>query len=83
MEMAATARSYGAGFSYLMLFLSDDDAWTRREFARKNGVDLIDCREPIYPEDNVPGESHPNAGVHARWGDCIAAAMASRLPQRQ
>ena len=81
-EMAATARAHGARFSDVLLELPDSTAWARRRFARDHDVDVIDCRETIYPEDKVPGEGHPNASVHRRWGDCIAAAMADRLPRR-
>jgi len=81
-EMAATARAHGAGFSDVLLAQADDDppAWGVNALARH--VDVIDCRQTIGPEDTVPGDGHPNAGAHGRWGDCIAAAMADRLPRR-
>jgi lysophospholipase L1-like esterase len=82
-EMAATAHEHGAGFSAVLLTGSDYAVRRRDVFLEARDVDVIDCRQAINPWDRVFGEGHPNADGHRSWGDCIAAAMADRLPRRQ
>lgn len=81
-EMAERGRRAGVPFSLVLLSLGDDDHAARLAFARAHGIDVIDCNLRLTPDLAVPGEGHPNAAAHGRWGDCIAAALAEpdRLP---
>jgi hypothetical protein len=79
-EMAERCRMAGVGFSLAILTLPDPVRRARLDFARARGIDVIDCDAKLAPSDSVPGEGHPNASAHRRWGDCIATALASRLP---
>lgn len=83
-EMADRAGRAEVGFSLVILSLPEEERAARLAFARAHGIDVIDCHLTIGPELMVPGEGHPNAEAHRRWGDCIAAALAepSRVPRR-
>jgi hypothetical protein len=79
-EMAALAERSGVRFSIVILTLDEHVTRARLAFARQNHIDVIDCNQRLSPTLTVPGEGHPNALAHQRWGDCVAAALAQ--PQR-
>ena len=80
-EMAERCRAAGIGFSLVILELREPARSARLTFARAHGIDVIDCNADRVPGDSVPGEGHPNGTLHRRWGDCVAAALAQRLPR--
>jgi hypothetical protein len=82
-EMAERCRAAGVGFS--LVFLNGTKGVEREyaAFAAQNHIDMIACGQHIGGQV-VPGDAHPNAAVHRRWGECVAAALADtqRLPAR-
>jgi hypothetical protein len=85
LEMAELCRANGVRFSAVLLDVPDAVKSRYVSYAQQHQIDVIDCNVPFLTADDVvPGEVHPNAAVHRRWGDCIAAALAdpSRLPVR-
>lgn len=79
-EMAALTQRYGVRFSDVVLTLDEHVKRGRLAFAAQNKIDAIDCDQRLSPTLTVPGEGHPNARAHQRWGDCVAAALSQ--PQR-
>jgi hypothetical protein len=80
LEMAERCRAAGVGFSLVVLHVPEAVKALYMAYAEQQRIDVIDCNQEHY--DPVPGEVHPNAAAHRRWGDCIAAALTapSRLP---
>lgn len=79
-EMNALTQRYGVRFADVVLTLDEHVKRGRLAFGAKHGIDVIDCDNRLSPTLTVPGEGHPNAQAHQRWGDCVAAALAQ--PQR-
>jgi hypothetical protein len=73
---AEDVRSSGSRFLAVNL-AGDPDTFARLT----HGIDAVDCRHPRYPAPDTlvtPGDSHPNAGVHAHYAACIAAHLGER-----
>ena len=66
----------------MLLSVPENVAASYRAYAQKHDIDVIDCNQQPTAADIVPGEAHPNGALHGRWGDCVAAALATpnRLP---
>jgi hypothetical protein len=74
-ELAERCRAAGVGFSMVLLTVPDVVKATYTTFAEQRHIDVIDCNLHLTAADTVPGDAHPNAAVHRRWGDCVAAAL--------
>jgi hypothetical protein len=79
-ELAARCRAAGVGFSIVLLHVPPAVEAQYVAYGSREHIDVIDCNQPRY--DPVPGEVHPDAAAHRRWGECVAAALEApgRLP---
>jgi nucleotide-binding universal stress UspA family protein len=79
--MAQTARRAGVPFSLLLLRVGEPKREAILPFARKEGIDVMDCdRRDFGRGERVPGDLHPNGKVHAAWAECVADALAVKTP---
>jgi hypothetical protein len=79
-EMARTCAAHGVGFSVVFLRLGTLVKAAYLPFLDERKIHVIDCDLPAGPEMSVRGEGHPSGRMHARWGDCVGAAVGNEPP---
>lgn len=65
------------GSRFHMIVLYDENRFMDYgQVFRRAGLDVIACAPTRYPavDTQVPGDHHPNAGIHRLWG-CVARAL--------
>jgi lysophospholipase L1-like esterase len=79
-RFADDSHALGAKFVVLILHLGDDDA-SLRDDLKRNGIPFLDMTDMGYPSPDtiVPGDGHPNALMHARWGKRLADFLQGEL----
>jgi hypothetical protein len=78
-----TAAKHGAGFLAVLLGLPEPGVKARAAAFRAAKIPTLDCVVDLPPERLVPGEGHPDAGVHADWADCVGARLERELDPPQ
>ncbi|MCB1876333.1 MAG: SGNH/GDSL hydrolase family protein [Chromatiales bacterium] len=66
------------GSRFHMIVLYDENRFMDYgQVFRRAGLDVIACAPTRYPavDTQVPGDHHPNAGIHRLWGGCVARAL--------
>jgi hypothetical protein len=75
-EMARVSDAHGARLWVALLEFQDPSVEQNvREILAREGIGLLDCSQRLVRGLRVPGQGHPNARAHRRWGDCIAGGL--------
>jgi hypothetical protein len=64
----------GGRFVVAMLYAPNRSAYYQGRMAAEN-IELLDLQDPAFPEAAIPGDGHPDASVHARWGKAMAESL--------
>jgi hypothetical protein len=80
LEMDARVAAHGSRLAVAFLEFQDPrEEAALQDFLAAREIPALACGRRLGPGLRVPGEGHPNAVVHAHWGDCIADGLRAQL----